>query len=290
MIQTSLLISVRKERYIPFHLQGQDPTDNRMSQVNGSEDCLYLGLFSRPWTPSKPLRPVVIFYHGGGFIQGGGPFSIPPGGYPVLNVTNSTDLLFIYPNYRVNAFGFLPGAEIASSPTSDLNPGLLDQRAVLEWTQKYVKQFGGDPRDVSIWGQSAGAGSVIAQVLANGNSSPRLFSKAVASSPFWSKTYKYDSIESQKVYDTFANLSGCAGPESLKCLKSADLQVLRTAALQISTSNQYTTSSFTWGPVIDGTFLEKPLTEVTKKGDLDIDFGYGFYNSHEGTFPIPFSS
>ena len=62
------------------------------------------------------------------------------------------------------------------------------------------------------------------------------------------------------------------------------------AALQISTSNQYTTSSFTWGPVIDGTFLEKPLTEVTKKGDLDIDFGYGFYNSHEGTFPIPFSS
>ena len=217
MIQTSLLISVRKERYIPFHVEGQDPTDNRMSQVNGSEDCLYLGLFSRPWTPSKPLRPVVIFYHGGGFIQGGGPFSIPPGGYPVLNVTNSTDLLFIYPNYRVNAFGFLPGAEIASSPTSDLNPGLLDQRAVLEWTQKYVKQFGGDPRDVSIWGQSAGAGSVIAQVLANGNSSPRLFSKAVASSPFWSKTYKYDSIESQKVYDTFANLSGCAGPESLKC-------------------------------------------------------------------------
>ncbi|KAK0126191.1 hypothetical protein ONS95_007808 [Cadophora gregata] len=257
--------------------------------VNGSEDCLYLGLFSRPWTPSKPLRPVVIFFHGGGFIRGGGPFTIPPGGYPVLNVTNSTDLLFIYPNYRVNAFGFLPGAEIASSPTSDLNPGLLDQRAVLEWTRKYVKQFGGDPKDVSIWGQSAGAGSVIAQVLANGNgnTSPRLFSKAVASSPFWSKTYRYDSEESQTVYDTFANLSGCAGPDSLKCLKSADLQVLRTAALQIASLNEFTTSTFTWGPVIDGTFLKRPLSEVTEKGDLDIDLGFGFYNSHEGENFIP---
>ncbi|KAH9219016.1 putative carboxylesterase [Leptodontidium sp. 2 PMI_412] len=245
--------------------------------VNGSEDCLYLGLYSRPWTPAEPLRPVVIFFHGGGFIRGGGPFAIPPGGYPVLNMTNSTDLLFIYPNYRVNAFGFLPGAEVAASPTSDLNPGLLDQRA----------QFGGDPKDVSIWGQSAGAGSVIAQVLANGNSSPRLFSKAVASSPFWSKTYKYDSIESQTVYDTFANLSGCAGPESLKCLKTADLQVLRTAALQIAGSNEFTTSSFTWGPVIDGKFLKKPLSELTKKGDVDIDLGWGFYNTHEGENFIP---
>lgn len=52
-------------------------------------------------------------------------------GYPVLNVSSSNDLVFVYPNYRVNAFGLLPGREIAADPLSDLNPGLLDQHAVV---------------------------------------------------------------------------------------------------------------------------------------------------------------
>jgi carboxylesterase type B len=69
---------------------------------------------------------VVVFF-GGAFIEGGGSFSIPPAGYPVLNVSESNNLIFVYPNCRVNAFGFLPGREIASPPTSDLNPGLLNQ-------------------------------------------------------------------------------------------------------------------------------------------------------------------
>jgi hypothetical protein len=105
-------------------------------------------------------------------------FAIPPAGYPVLNVSDENNFIFVYPNYRVNAFGFLPGKEIASSPTSDLNPGLLDQQASLIWTNKYIEAFGGDPKNVSIWGQSAGAGSVVAQVIANaGNTNPPLFSK-----------------------------------------------------------------------------------------------------------------
>ena len=139
-------------------------------QANGSEDCLYLGLYSRPWTSPAPLRPVVVVFFGGAFIEGGGSFTIPPSGYPILNVSASNDIVFVYPNYRVNAFGFLPGSEIASSPTSDLNPGLLDQQAALIWTREYIAQFGGDPGDVTIWGQSAGAGSVVAQAIATGNS------------------------------------------------------------------------------------------------------------------------
>jgi carboxylesterase type B len=120
---------------------------------------------------------VVVFF-GGAFIEGGGSFAIPPAGYPVLNVSDENNFIFVYPNYRVNAFGFLPGKEIASSPTSDLNPGLLDQQASLIWTNKYIEAFGGDPKNVSIWGQSAGAGSVVAQVIANaGNTNPPLFSK-----------------------------------------------------------------------------------------------------------------
>lgn len=94
--------------------------------VNGSEDCLYLGLYSRPWTISQPLRPVVVVFYGVAFIEGGGSFTIPPAGYPILNVSASTDIIFVYPNYRVNAFGFLPGSEIAADSESDSNTGLLD--------------------------------------------------------------------------------------------------------------------------------------------------------------------
>jgi carboxylesterase type B len=119
--------------------------------VNGSEDCLYLGLYGRPWTKGQPLRPVMVVFYGGGFIQGSAFFTIPPSGYPTLNVSDTNDFIFVYPNYRVNAFGLLPGKEIAKDPNSDLNPGLLDQHAALQWTRKYISAFGGDPENVGIW-------------------------------------------------------------------------------------------------------------------------------------------
>ncbi|PBP20955.1 carboxylesterase [Diplocarpon rosae] len=260
------------------------------STVHGTEDCLYLGLYSRPWTPSQSLRPVVVYFHGGGFIYGGGSFSIPPSGYPVLNVSSDTDLLFIYPNYRLNAFGFLPGSEISSSETSDLNPGLLDQKAVLHWTKRYISKFGGDPNNVTIWGQSAGAGSVVAQVLANNGGEAPLFRRALASSPFWPKTYRYNSPEAQNIYDTFAALSGCANngskTDSLACLKKADVQVLLNASFAVSDSHKWNTSSFTWAPVIDGVFLKRPLSEVD---EVDIESGWGMYNTYEGISSVSFS-
>lgn len=256
--------------------------------VNGTEDCLYLGLYGRPWTTGQPLKPVVVVFFGGAFIEGGGSFSIPPPGYPVLNVSNENDFIFIYPNYRVNAFGFLPGKDIAEDQHSDLNPGLLDQQFALQWTHKYIEHFGGNPRNVSIWGQSAGAGSVVAQVIANGgHTEPKLFTKALASSPFWPKTYKYDAPPAQWIYDTLARLTNCTGPGSLRCLKTVDVQTIRTAALQISYRHTYNTSSYTWAPVIDGSFLRQPLSEATARGEVNIAEGWGMYNLHEGENFIP---
>lgn len=209
-------------------------------------------------------------------------------GYPVLNVSEANDFIFLYANYRVNAFGFLPGREIAADPTSDLNPGLLDQHAALEWTHRYISAFGGDPQNVTIWGQSAGGGSVVAQVIAqDGKTSPSLFSKALASSPFWPKTYQYDAPQAQSLYDTLANLTGCSGPKSLQCLKSVDVQVIRNASLIISASHTYNTSSYSWAPVIDGSFLTQPLSSATAKNQVNIDYGFGMYNLHEGENFIP---
>jgi carboxylesterase type B len=213
---------------------------------------------------------------------------MPPSAYPILNVStpsdpNPNDLIFVYPNYRVNAFGFLPGIEIANDPKSDLNPGLLDQQAVLQWTHKYIKAFGGDPDQVSIWGQSAGAGSVVAQVLANGgNTQPPLFHNALSLSPFWPKTYNYDAPQAQAIYDTLANLTGCSGEDSLKCLKTVDWQVISNVALIISGQHTYNTSSYTWAPVIDGDFLRTPLSVATARGEVNPLGGFGMYNQHEG--------
>ncbi|KAF2440285.1 alpha/beta-hydrolase [Karstenula rhodostoma CBS 690.94] len=261
--------------------------------VNGSEDCLYLGVYSRPWTPSrkepkKSLRPVLLTFYGGGFIQGSASFSIPPSGFPVLNVSQQNDYVVVYSNYRTNVFGFLSGQKIADHSTTDLNPGLLDQRAALEWIQRNIPSFGGDPTNVTIWGQSAGGGSVVAQTIAPGNRGRKLFAKAMSSSPYWPKTHRYDSPENEALYASVVRGAGCAGaPDEIACLKRVDVQTLRDVSLNLTTSQQYTTSSFTWGPVIDDAFLTVPLSAAVKRRALNAELLLTSYNLHEGENFIP---
>ncbi|KAL1613109.1 hypothetical protein SLS60_001341 [Paraconiothyrium brasiliense] len=261
--------------------------------VNGSEDCLYLGVYSRPWTLSNKeskqgLRPVLLTFYGGGFIQGSASFTIPPSGFPVLNVSQQNDYVVVYSNYRTNVFGFLSGKKIAQHRDTDLNTGLLDQRAALEWIQQNIHAFGGDPRNVTIWGQSAGGGSVVAQTIATGNRGKNLFQKAMSSSPYWPKTYRYDSPENEALYATVVKGVGCAGvQDEIACLKTVDVQTLRDVSLNLSTSQQYTTSSFTWGPVIDDAFLTTPLSTAIKRKALNAELLLTSYNLHEGENFIP---
>jgi carboxylesterase type B len=254
-----------------------------------TEDCLYLGLYARPWTSSSTalpkLRPVVVFFHGGGFIRGGGSFGLPPSGFPTLDVSAANDFIMVYPNYRLNAFGFLAGKRIKESKNTALNPGLLDQYAVLNWIRSHIRHFGGDPENVAIWGQSAGAGSVVGQVLAQAGrtKSDRLFKKAASSSPFWPRTYAYDSHEAEKQYDRLVNLTGCrTADESLKCLKNLDFRDIQAAAAKMYDDHKYTTSSFNWAPVIDGSFLTESLTSAVKSGRINTELVFGMHNSHEG--------
>ncbi|PWY70467.1 carboxylesterase [Aspergillus heteromorphus CBS 117.55] len=257
--------------------------------VNGSEDCLFLGLYSRPWASASANRPVLVVFYGGGFIEGSASFGIPPDAYPILNVSTLNDYIVIYPNYRTNAFGFLPGQAIKDSSTSDLNPGLLDQQYALKWVQSYIDQFGGNPNNVTIWGQSAGGGSVVAQTLANGRGNqPKLFSKALASSPFWPKTYAYNAPQAEAIYDQLTSLTGCANAtDTLACLKAVDVQTIRSASLIIEADNTYTTSSYNWAPVIDGDFLIDTLTDAIQSDDLQTELIWGMYNTHEGQNFIP---
>lgn len=68
----------------------------------------------------------------------------------------------------------------------------------------------------------------------------------------------------------------------MKCLKEVDVQVIREAALEISGSHTYNTSSYTWAPVVDGRFLTQSFSEATRKGEVNIEVGWGMCNTHEG--------
>src|SRR5499427_8909094 len=141
-----------------------------------SEDCLTLSV----WTPGHAPgahRPVMVFLYGGGFIGGSDAYPLYDGAKLAAN-----GVVVVGPNYRVGIFGFLahPALSAEAPHKSSGNYGLLDQIAALEWVRDNIAAFGGDPGRVTVFGQSAGAGSVAALLAMP--SAAGLFGRAVAQS------------------------------------------------------------------------------------------------------------
>jgi carboxylesterase type B len=122
---------------------------------SGSEDCLFLNI-QTPYIPKagskKDLRPVMFWIHGGGFTGGSGADPLSDGG----NLASREDIVVVNINYRLSTLGFLaiPGTDIKG------NFGIADQITALDWTIANIASFGGDPKKITIIGESAGAGSV----------------------------------------------------------------------------------------------------------------------------------
>ncbi len=140
-----------------------------------SEDCLYLNV----WTPSleKPLRPVMVWIHGGAFVTGAGTL----GTYNGKRLAALGDVVIVTINYRLGAFGFLNLADASDGKLPGAGTqGLTDQIAALNWVRANIASFGGDPDNVTIFGESAGAmsvGALLAVPAARG-----LFHKAILQS------------------------------------------------------------------------------------------------------------
>jgi para-nitrobenzyl esterase len=151
-----------------------------MSLENGgdvgrqSEDCLYLDI----WTPDADpaaRRPVMVWIHGGALVFGSGHLALYDGGQLARQ-----DVVVVTINYRLGALGFF--AHPALGDGAPMNFGLLDQIAALRWLRTHVAAFGGDPDNITVFGQSAGAQSVLAlyaSPLARG-----LFHRGIAQSPY----------------------------------------------------------------------------------------------------------
>ncbi|XP_046977688.1 putative inactive carboxylesterase 4 isoform X2 [Vanessa cardui] len=148
----------------------------------GSEDCLYLNVYSPNIAPSKPL-PVMVFIHGGGFVSGSGDDT--EYGPKFLVRKNVIVVTF---NYRLEVLGFL------SLDTEDIpgNAGMKDQVAALRWVKKNIKQFGGDPENITIFGESAGGASVSFHLVSP--MSKGLFKRAITQSgtltSWWPNTFR----------------------------------------------------------------------------------------------------
>ena len=121
-----------------------------------SEDCLRLNV----WTNGlgrNDKRPVMVWLHGGGFTSGNGSYTI----YDGTNLAKKRDVVAVTINHRLNSFGFLHLPEIGGAKFAQAsNVGMLDAIAALQWVHDNIANFGGDPNNVTIFGQSGGAGKV----------------------------------------------------------------------------------------------------------------------------------
>ena len=133
-------------------------------QIPMDEDCLYLNV----WTPAsseKEKLPVFVWYFGGG-LQVGYPSEMEFDGERIAR----RGVVVVTINYRLNVFGFLCHPDITKeNPKAPANFGHLDQQFATRWVQRNIAAFGGDPNQITIGGQSAGAGSVISQLTSPQN-------------------------------------------------------------------------------------------------------------------------
>lgn len=131
---------------------------------------------------------MVVEIHAGPYSGGPPRSTSPPFINPTLNASVHIEFIFVYPAYRLNVFGFLPGNDLKGAGDGDLGVGLLEQQAALHWVHENIEHFRGDSDNRAICVQSAGGGSVLAQAMANwGSTEPKLFNRVLASSPYWAK-------------------------------------------------------------------------------------------------------
>jgi carboxylesterase type B len=219
----------------------------------GDEDCLFLNVYVPK--DAKDL-PVLVWIHGGGY--GAGDSNQLPGS---IIARSKGKIVGVAIQYRLGAFGFLASEDVKKDGT--LNAGLLDQRFALKWVQKYIHLFGGSASQITVGGQSAGAGSALLQALIRDNESQALFSNVIAASPYLPYMYTYKDTVPTGWYQTFAGHAGCGGfPDDTGANVSLKLDCLRTvSSADLQFSNAKTSASGPYGswafqPVLDDTFLQ----------------------------------
>jgi para-nitrobenzyl esterase len=159
----------------PSAIQGESFAPGSRAEGATSEDCLFVNVFTPAIDGRR--RPVLVFIHGGAFIVGSSSAPIYDGG-PLAVFGDQVVVTF---NYRLGALGYLYLGELGAKWGAAPNAGSLDQIAALAWVQAHIDRFGGDPNNVTVFGESAGGASVLN--LISTPSAAGLFHRVIAQSP-----------------------------------------------------------------------------------------------------------
>ncbi len=238
-------------------MQGNIYSDMIFHDAGPSEDCLHLNLWM-PANPTSAKLPVMVWIYGGGYQAGATSEGRQDGGN-----LSKRGVVVVSMDYRLGIFGFFSHPELAkeSGHNSSGNYGLMDQFAALQWVRKNIDTFGGDPDNVTIFGESAGSFSVsalVASPLAKG-----LFKRAIGESGayFASTPLPLKSLaETAKADAEFAKTN--LGTDSLADLRAKSADDLLQAALKLK-------GNF-FSPNVDGYFLPEDVVSIFSAGKQSI--------------------
>ncbi|KAK7955749.1 uncharacterized protein PG986_004971 [Apiospora aurea] len=226
-----------------------------------TEDCLFLSLYA---PPNATKLPVLVWIHGGGYGRG----SVGEFDFRQQLPVNNNSYITVGIQYRLGAFGFLSSGDVAHHGTP--NAAIHDMRFALQWVQKYIHLFGGDPSQVTIAGESAGGGAVMLLAMAESDSDKPLFNAVISASPYLPTqccTRDYADTQPSESYYRFAKAVGCltdgiaANGSVFDCLVSQDSVKLQTASDAVSASGHYGQWAFI--PVTDGTLIkDRPSVQL----------------------------
>jgi para-nitrobenzyl esterase len=231
-----------------------------------NEDCQSLNIWTQKINDGKK-RPVMVWLHGGGFTAGS---SIELPSYDGANLAKKGDVVVVSINHRLNVLGFLDMSAYGEKYKYSANAGLLDIVAALKWVKQNIAAFGGDPDNVTIFGQSGGGGKVTCMLDAP--SAKGLFNKAIVESGSYVNEFMEPSV-SKKITAALLNELHLE-PSQVDSLQKIPYDVLNEAGKKALRKVQAELKAegkpipgfgLGWGPVLDGTFL--PYQPNTAEAD-----------------------
>ena len=219
-----------------------------------SEDCLYLNIY-RP--KKSGVFPVMFWIHGGGFIGGSGCFSF----YDGAHQASRNDVVVVTINYRLGPLGFLALPELKEEdPKGGVgNYGTLDQVRALEWTRDHISAFGGDPDNITAYGQSAGGMSICTLLAAP--EAEGLFHRAmIMSAPCRLFTELERGYE--KARSALLDIGCDPAGDVLECLREKPAQ-----AFNLKGGNDMFIGGTPWSPTVDGSYLTDMPVRLIERGE-----------------------
>jgi len=223
------------------------------------------------------------------FIQGGGFNTNSNANYNGSGLVLASDqnIIVVNFNYRVGPYGFLASSEVVKG--GSLNNGLKDQRKALQWVQKYIEDFGGDPRKVTLAGDSAGAASVNLQLTAYGGRDDGLFAASAAESQSFAAVRSVP--DSQYQYDNLVLRTKCnKSKDTLACLRKLSAAELQSHNLNTPSPGAKNAPLYMYGPVLDKDFIKEVTYAAYKHGHfVKLPAIYGD-DTNEGTIFTPRST